>query len=156
MATIGSLLSNTELISYARVTGSNATTTGQVLVNITGLSIALLANTTYEFEAFLSCQVSAVTTGNGYGVQFSAAGASVEAQIEGALTNAASKNLRISALNTSAQAFLTTSGQTGGIVIKGVIVVGANAGNLTIQHLKVTSGTSTVFINSFLKVIKIA
>src|SRR5690349_21154995 len=118
MATIGSLLSNTELISYARVTGSNATTTGQALANITGLSIALLTNTTYEFEAFLSCQVSAVTTGNGYGVQFSAAGATVEAQIEGALTSTASKNLRINALNTSAQPFLTTSGQTGGIVIK--------------------------------------
>lgn len=141
---------------FSRVSGSNVTTTGQSLVDITGLSIALEANSIYEFEAVLSCSTSAVTTGTGYGVQFSGAGATIEAQITGAFTNTASKTLRINALNTSAQAFLTTSAQTGGIIIKGIIVTGANAGNLTIKHLKVTSGTSTIFINSFLKTIKIA
>lgn len=159
MPNLGTILSNVDIGNpplYARVTGSDATTTGQALTNITGLSVALLANTVYEFEAVLGVSTTAVTTGTGYGVQFSTAGATIESQITGPLTNVASKTLRINALNTSSQAWLTTSAQTGGIVIKGIISVGANAGNLTIQHLKVTSGTSTVFINSFLRVRKIA
>ncbi len=140
---------------YGRVTGSNVTTTGQSLVDITGLSVALAASSVYRFKAVLSVGTSAVTTGTQYGVNFSAAGASVEAQINGSYTSTASKAERISALNTPTSAFLTTSGQSGGIVIHGIIVTGANAGNLTIKHLKVTSGTSTVYINSFLEVIKI-
>lgn len=70
--------------SYFRVTGSNVTTTGQSLVDITGLSAALLANSVYEFEASLSV-ASSSTAGNGYGVNFSAAGATVEAWITGTL-----------------------------------------------------------------------
>lgn len=140
---------------YSRVTGSNVTTTGQALVDITGLLIALVANATYEFEAVLSVSTSAVTTGTAYGVNFSAAGATVEAHITGSATSTASKTLRISALNTATLLFLATSAQTGGIVIKGIVTTGANAGNFTIKHLKLTSGTSTVFINSYLKTVRI-
>lgn len=141
--------------TYARVTGSNVTTTGQALVNITGLSIALVANATYEFEAVLSVSTSAVTTGTAYGVNYSAAGATVESHITGASTSTAAKTLRISALNTATTLYLATSAQTGGILIKGIVTTGANAGNFTISHLKLTSGTSTVFINSFLKCTRI-
>lgn len=140
---------------FARVTGSNVTTTGQALADITGLSVPLTTNAVYEFEAVLGVSTSAVTTGTQYGVNYSVAGGAVEAQIDGPLTSTASKRERISALNTATTAFLTTSAQTGGVVIKGIITTGANAGNLTIKHLKVTSGTSTVFINSFLKVTRI-
>jgi hypothetical protein len=140
---------------YARVTGSNATTTGQTLTNITGLSVALTTNAVYEFEANLTVSTSAVTTGTQYGVQYSAAGAAVEALCDGSLTTTSNQTVRISALNTATVAYLTSSAQSGGILIKGVVTTGANAGNLTIQHLKVTSGTSTVFINSFLKVTRI-
>ena len=142
------------LYTFSRVTGSNVTLTTQALADITGLSAALLANSVYEFEAVLSVQSSS-TAGNGYGVNFSAAGATVEAQITGTLAAATQKTLRIAALNTAATPFVTVAA-TGGIVIKGIIVTGANPGNLTIKHLKVTSGTSTVFINSFLKTTKIA
>jgi len=140
-------------ISTARVTGSNVTTTGQALVNITGLSLALLANSVYEFEGCLTVQSSS-TAGNGYGVNFSAAGAAVEAQIGGTLAAATQMTKRINALNTSAQAFVTVAA-TGGVRIKGIMTIGANPGNLTVSHLKVTSGTSTVFINSFLTARKI-
>ena len=139
---------------YARVTGSNATTTGQTLVDIAGLSIALAINSVYEFEAVLSVQSSS-TAGNKYGVNYSVAGGAVEAQIRGTLAAATSRADRISALNTATPAYVVIAA-TGGIHIKGIITTGANAGNLTIQHLKVTSGTSTVFINSFLKVTKVA
>jgi hypothetical protein len=140
---------------YAQVTGSNATTTGQVLTTITGLSVALVANATYEFEAVLSGSTTAVTTGTAYGMNFSAAGAAIEAQITGAATSTATKTLRINALNTATALYLATSAQTGGIVIKGIVTTGVNAGNLVAQHLKLTSGTSTVMINSFLKVTRI-
>lgn len=141
---------------YAQVTGSNATTTGQALTDVTGLSVALTTNAVYEFEAVMSCQTSAVTTGTAYGVQYSVAGAAVEASISGASTTTAMKSLRINALNSATALYLAGSAQTGGILIKGRITTGANAGNLTIQHLKLTSGTSTVFIGSFLKVTRIS
>lgn len=140
---------------YAQVTGSNATTTGQALVNVTGLSVALAINATYEFEAVMSVSTSAVTTGTAYGVNYSAAGAAVEAHITGASTSTAAKTLRISALNTATTLYLATSAQTGGVLIKGRVTTGANAGNFTVSHLKLTSGTSTVFIGSFLKVTRI-
>lgn len=142
--------------TYARVTGSDATTTGQALTNITGLSVALTTNAVYEFEAVLGVTTSAVTTGTQYAVQYSVAGGAVEGGITGPLTSTAAKAERIAALNTATSAYLTTSAQTGQVIIKGIITTGANAGNLTIQHLKVTSGTSTIKINSFLKVTRIS
>lgn len=140
---------------YAQVTGSNVTTTGQALVNITGLSVALTTNAVYEFEAVMSVSTSAVTTGTAYGVNYSVAGGAVEAQITGSSTATATKTLRISALNTATALYLAGSAQTGGVVIKGRVTTGANAGNFTISHLKLTSGTSTVFIGSFLRVTRI-
>ena len=141
---------------YAQVTGSNVTTTGQALTDITGLSVALTTNAVYEFEAVLSVSTSAVTTGTAYGVNYSVAGGAVEAQITGSSTSTATKTLRISAFNSATALYLATSAQTGGVIIKGRVTTGANAGNLTIQHLKLTSGTSTVFIGSFLKVVRIS
>lgn len=141
---------------YAQVTGSNATTTGQVLVDITGLSLALVANAVYEFEAVMTGSTTAVTTGTAYGVNYSVAGGAIEASISGASTSTAMKNLRITAFNSATALYLATSAQTGGIIIKGRVTTGANAGNLTIQHLKLTSGTSTIFIGSFLKVTRIS
>jgi hypothetical protein len=142
------------LPTYARVTNANATTTGQALADIAGLSQVLLANSVYEFEAVLEVQSSS-TAGNGYGVNFSAAGATVEGQIQGTLTATSDKTLRINTLNAAASPYVTING-TGAVNIKGIITVGANAGTLTIKHLKVTSGTATVFINSYLKVTKVA
>lgn len=140
---------------YGRVTGSNFTTTGQTLVDITGLSVALAINATYEFEVNIGAQVTAVTTGNQYGIQYSAAGAAIEAQVTGSLTTTAAKTERMNALNTASTAYLTTSAQSGGVRITGIITTGANAGNITARTLKVTSGTSTVLINSFIKVTRI-
>lgn len=136
---------------FVRVTGVDFTTTGQALVDITGLSIPLAPNAVYEIEAALSLLTSADTTGQKFGVQFSAAGASIEGQAIGSLTNAAAQSERIAALNTGGLAYLTTSAQAGQVLIKGLLTVGATPGNLTIQGLKVTSGTLTVRINSFLR-----
>jgi hypothetical protein len=111
---------------YARVTSSDATTTGQALTNVTGLSVALTTNAVYEFEAVLGVTTSAVTTGTQYAVQYSVAGGAVEGGITGPLTSTAAKAERIAALNTATSAYLTTSAQTGQVIIKGVITTGAN------------------------------
>lgn len=138
--------------TYASVAGSDATTTSTTLVDVTGLSIALLANTVYEIEAVLSIGTSSDTAGLGLGIEFSAAGASVEAGSIGATTTSSSRTFRFNAFNTSSTVLMTTADGDGQAVIKGRVTVGANAGNLTIQHRKQTSGTSTIFIGSFLKV----
>lgn len=140
---------------YSRVSGSNATTTGQALTDVTGLSNPLVANGVYEFKARLSVSTSAVTTGTQYAMNFSAAGAAIEAGVFGTLTSTAAKGERMNALNTATTTYLTTSAQSGNIVIEGIVIVGANAGNLVVRHLKVTSGTSTVFIHSYLETIRI-
>jgi hypothetical protein len=142
---------------FALVTTADATTTGQALANVAGLTFATAANSTYEFEAVLLATVSAVTTGVKYGVNHSGAGATLAAQIIGSSTSTAMQGEQLAALNTAtALAYLTTSAMSGAVRIKGILKTGANAGNLTIQFLKVTSGTATVKINSFLKVLKIA
>lgn len=150
------IVSSVGTVVWARVAVSDATTTGQALVDVTGLTIAMAANAVYEIEAFLSCSTTAVTTGISYGVQFSAAGATFEGGIIGASSTTASKAERISVLNTATTAFLATSAQSGVVCIKGIVVVGANPGNFTIRHLKITSGTSTVRINSYLKSLQVA
>jgi hypothetical protein len=142
-------------MSWAQVSGSDVTRTAQTLADITGLTIALVAGATYEFEAVLQCTTSADTTGCEYAVQFSQAGGTVYGQLIGSSTSTATKSEIITALNTASGVYLATSAQSGQILIKGLIVTTANAGNLTIQHLKVTSGTSTVKIGSFLKAVRI-
>ena len=143
--------------SITAVSGSDATTTGQSLVDITGLSFAAAANSVYEIEAVLRVTTSAVTTGCKYGVQFSAAGAAAQVTYAGSVTSTTGAITSTNALNSAdATAFLTTSGMAGTITIKGFVTTGANTGNITIQHLKVTSGTSTVRIGSCLKVRKVA
>lgn len=139
---------------FARVTSSDFTTTGQSLVDITGLTFATVANGVYAFRAVLSVN-GADANGLKVGVQHSGAGATVEGQAHGSLLATSALAARISALNTATPAF-ATSATDGGVVIEGILTVGANAGNLTIQLLKVTSGTATVRINSFLDVKRIA
>lgn len=140
---------------FARVVGSDATTTGQSLVDITGLSLALEASSVYEFESFLTVN-SSDTNGNKYGVNFSSAGASVSAAIQAPQTAGRYWVTGIiTALNTATAAYCTgATNINGGLMIKGTLTTGANSGNLTVQHLKVTSGTSTVYVGSYVKAIK--
>jgi hypothetical protein len=138
------------------VSGSNATTTAQTLANITGLTLPLVAVGTYTFTAVLMCLTSADTNGIQFGVQYSVAGGSVVAQCSGALTTATAQSVVISALNTATASFMTGSAQTGGILICGTFFSTTTAGNLTIQFLKGTSGTATVYIGSYLTATRVA
>jgi len=142
--------------TYARVTTSDVTETGQALADITGLSVALAASAVYEFEANLSCAGDTGTDGNAYGVNFSgAAGATLEASLYAPPTSTTMKTERINALNTASSAYFTTASQSGGVLIKGIISTNGDTGNLTIKQLKVVSGTATVYVGSYLKVTRI-
>jgi hypothetical protein len=142
--------------NISQVAGSDATTTGQTLVNVTGLTYAAAVNSKYEVEAVLLCGTTAVTTGCKYGIQFSAAGAAAYVIYAGAVSSTTGAVTSTNALATAdATAFLTTSGMLGMVTIKGIVTTGVNVGNITIQHLKVTSGTSSVKVGSMLKVRKI-
>lgn len=138
-----------------RVSGSNATTTGQTLVDITGLVSGTLTNATlYEIEAVLYVTTSAVTTGTQYGIGAGGSGGAAEvfAVVLGTSTTNATASSTLAAASTAAGTFLTTSASSGVITIKGFVLTrGAGTATISIQHLKVTSGTSTVKIGSVLR-----
>jgi hypothetical protein len=146
------LTSNTGGWTELRVTGSNATTTGQVLVDITGLNSGALSNSTrYEIEAVLSVTTSAVTTGIQFGIGAGGSGgaAVVNCILTGTTTSAAATSQTINTAGTASSAMVTTSGASGTIIIKGYVTTrGSGTATISIQHLKVTSGTSTVLIGS--------
>jgi hypothetical protein len=147
---------NTVKPTRALVSGSNVTNATTTLADITGLTVSLAVNSVYEIEAHLVLGTSADTDGTGYAIQYSAAGATVEAGFIGSANGVSgAKTLRINAFNTSTVACMVTNAQTGVATIKGIVRTGANAGNLTVQHKKFVAGTSTVYIDSFLKVTKI-
>jgi hypothetical protein len=135
------------------VSGSDATTTGQSLVDVTGLVAPVAAAATYEFEAVLQVVASADTNGMEVGVNLTQTPVTVVADVSGNTTTTTGAHVVIVANGTATAAFNTSSAGKGIITIKGVVVTNATtAGNLSIQHLKVTSGTSTVKVGSQLKV----
>jgi hypothetical protein len=149
----------TALPAFGYVTGSDFTTTSTSLVDITGLSVALAVNSKYEVFVWLSCATSADINGIQFALNYSVAGGGVEAWVTpGVFTsNSAFRTDRFTALNTATgNRYLQTSAQDGFIVITGTVTTGANAGNLVVRCLKATSGTATVRIGSYIKVIKTA
>ena len=137
------------------VSGSNATTTGQILVDITGLtSGTLTAATLYEVEAWLNVTTSAVATGTQYAIFANGSGGAAvyNALVGGTTTtNAVTQVTQSSA--TQQGTFLTTASASGTIYLHGWITTrGSGTPTISIQHLKVTSGTSTVLIGSKMKI----
>lgn len=136
-------------------TSSNKTTTSTSLTNIGDLTASLEANGIYEVEVNLSVD-SSDYTGCKYGMSYSGT-ATIEANINGASTDTVAKSLRFNSFATAYGSYLTSTGEqstSGGIVIKGIITA-SSAGTLNIQQLKNTSGTATVYKDSFLKVYRI-
>ncbi len=134
-----------------------ATTTQRDTTNLTAtdipdLSVALLANHTYEFEAVLTVQSSS-SAGVKFACNYSTSGATIQAIYTGMTSATAVGVIATTALATlEGTAFVAVATTRAVIVIKGFCVTGANTGNLTIQQAKVTSGTASVFAGSQLKV----
>lgn len=142
------------IVDYAEVT-SDFNTTATTGTDITGLSIALNTNSTYTFEATLQTNNVAPGTSNKYAVQYSVAGATVQAGHSGTTSAAATRSERISALNTLGNTY-ETANNDGFDLIKGRITTGANAGNLTIQIANVgAGGTAKVYAGSTLTITKV-
>jgi len=137
------------------VSGSAATTTGQTLIDITGLTSGTLTNSTkYEVEAWLDVSTSAVTTGTQYAIFANGTGGAAvynAVLIGTTTTNAITQVTQSSA--TQQGTFLTTSGTAGIIYIHGFITTrGSGTATISIQHLKINSGTSTVAVGSKMKI----
>jgi hypothetical protein len=141
--------------TIVKITGSDATTTGQAFTSFLTTN-TLTATTLYEFEAVLLCTTSAVTTGTQYAITGNGTGtaATVFATVSG--NSSAANTAQTIAYNTIASAngatWLTYSSGQGTIIMKGFFTSNST-GTLTVslQHLKVTSGTSTVKIGSIFK-----
>lgn len=153
-ATAAAALLNITGWTYAYVTGSDFNTSSTSLVDVTGLSFAAAANKVYEVNALLYVKANSSAAGVRYGMQFSAAGASVEMECNGTSSGGtASSVCTINALNTaSANTYITTSGGLGYCYLRGLFITGANTGNITVRVLKVTGGNVDIKRGSFLAV----
>jgi hypothetical protein len=138
-----------------RVSGSNATTTGQVLVDVTGLVSGTLTNATlYEVEVVLYVTTSNVSTGTQYAITAGGSGGASEVfmLVSGTTTTNAATSVTQAVSGTAVGTFLTTSSSSGIVTFKGYVLTrGSGTANISLQHLKITSGTSTVKIGSVLR-----
>ncbi len=142
----------------SKVSGSDFTTMSTSLVDITGLTFAASANKLYEINVLLRCQ-SSTTDGIDVGIDYSDTGATL------AVTGLANFDASVGNYQTgSILTFNTGMFNAFGLVsntdvstwIKGVVTTGANAGNITVQVLKLVAGTATVYIGSRMTVTLLA
>ena len=138
------------------VVTSDATTTGQSLVDITGLAVAVVHGAVYEFEASLLTVASADTNGMEVGVHLTQTPVTVECTVEANTTTTTVTLQGIQAVDTASGAVNTSNAGKGHIFVRGFVTTHATLDStLSIQHLKVTSGTSTVKVGSTLKIRKV-
>ncbi len=141
------------------VTSSPATTTQQTLQNITGMVSGTLSNSTkYEIEVVIDATTSADTTGIKYGISCGGTGSAgvVQVFVSSSSTSAtAVGQYGIAAVDTGGTTVMTTSAQTGQTIMKGMVTTrSTGTATIIIQHLKVTSGTSTVLVGSVFRIRK--
>lgn len=136
---------------------ADVTTTGQTLTDVVtaagvGMFSAILAGGIYEIEAVLQVVASADTNGMEVGINCTQTPVSVQAVVTGNTATTTGAVVGIVANATATAAFNTSSAGVGLILIKGIVVGHATvAGNLSVQFLKVTSGTATVKKGSLFK-----
>jgi hypothetical protein len=149
-------ISSGTLYTFARVTGSDFTTTSASQVDITGLSVALSANSVYEVEVNLIAYIPNQQVN--FGLGYSVSGGGLEGtMIGGAGIDAQSYFMfRMATLGTGYGYFFAHSAQSIPVVIHAIVTTGSNAGNLTVQTSVGSANTMTIRINSFMKVAKIA
>lgn len=132
---------------------SSDDTTTNTTATATSISIAVPSYGRYHFEAHLKVG-SSTAAGCKYAVDVPAS-ATFYAMVQGT-TSAATAfteelitgdgTLTTTAFNTAG---LTTAAVGAFIHIHGIVTMGGTAGNIVIQHAKVTSGTSTVYTGSW-------
>lgn len=141
---------------YSQVSGSNFTTSSTTLVDVTGLTASVVSGATYEVEAFVTFN-SADTNGVKFGINDTGSVSTVETSFAGPASTTNYRGLRVSALNTATSAAygIVSGGIDAGLLVKGLLVTTAS-GTVSIQILKVTSGTATVYVGSYLKLTRVS
>lgn len=155
-------LAETDLLGWqTTIIGSDATngvTVGSLL-DITGMTVSIPAAGTYEFEAILHAQSDVNGTQFGVAYSLSASTGALRAEFRGpsagAINATSAGTLSFVSQNsgtaTASATFLAVASSKGVVTIRGMVVATAS-GTLSIQHLKVTSGTSTIKAGSSLRV----
>lgn len=138
---------------FSRVT-PDFTTTSTTAVTVTGLSFSVNANTIWMVDAWIKNGASSIT-GNKFAI-VTPAGCTISASILGTAALAGTyieEQMSVSGTLTTT-AYNTLGATTAAIGafchIHGLIVVGSTAGTVAIQVAKVTSGTATVYANSYI------
>ena len=140
------------------VLGSNYSTSTASLGNMTGMSLALAASSTYLVAANMTCGSNSA---NGYQLALAYSGTgTIEAGVLGTVASATALNMAryntFSIDSTSgATATFGTSAQPGPVWISGVVST-TTAGNLTMKLGVVTSGNATCYTNSNFYAIKLS
>lgn len=134
---------------YGAVTSSDFTTSSSSLVNITGMTVPLAANTKYSVTVLLGV-ASSDSAGMQFALQFSAGGASVYGCVDGPQASASITSERVIAFNTASSTKVLFSGVDAIVSMTAYVTTGGSSGNLTTQMLKVSSGTGTCYIGSFM------
>lgn len=140
--------------SVVQVAGADFTTTSTSLVDITGLTLPVVANSLYEIEVVLRCQDSAA---NGYkiGMNYSAAGATMSMYYLGLSSGSVTQGGLVT-LNSAGATLGATSAVNQLVYVKAIFIIGVNAGNITMKIQSATAGTETVYIGSIMKIRKLA
>lgn len=166
-ATAGMTVLDTDLSTMCYYTGtywsyelykiaSNVTTTVVTAANITGLSLSVEANSTYEIDGYYS-----VVCNNTGGIKFTQTvptGATIEVNYDGiGSTAATSVKIRSTASGTLTPNAINTANLSSGVMVRGVLITAATAGSIVFQFASGTgTQTSTITPRSFIKIRKIA
>jgi hypothetical protein len=139
------------------VTGSDATTTLQTAVDVPGMTSGLLSTSTeYEIEVVARVATDATTTGTKYLFHMTGTGTPT-INVCGSATSTsatAAANICVVAYDTATPAAMVAASLTGIVQFRGFFTTGTGSPSITFQHTKVTSGTSTVFVGSWMRIRK--
>lgn len=139
---------------FVRVYGGNFVTSSTSAVDVPGLIWAASANSLYEVDVFLAGRSSS-SAGSKADINFSAAGATgTWIEFEDLSTLATFINVNVIG-TMSAGGIWTATTADQGLIINAMVKTGVNAGNITVQALKITSGTLTIYSGSVMKVKKV-
>lgn len=127
---------------------SNFTATSLTAVDVTNLALAIPASQTWSFDFYMN------GAGTAAGMKLAVtvpSGATLEAQAWAATTGVTVTRVeRITTSGTLTTMIpLSNSGFDGPMLIHGICVNSSTAGNIQVQAAKVTSGTLTIYANSY-------
>jgi len=149
------VLSANELVG---VLGSTQSTTSTTLVDCTGLSVSVAANSTYQIEGFILFQSTNATNGVGVSLNGPASPTEIAFNIQLARTALINFNSNAKAYDEfTAMVDVAAANTTYFAVLNGSLVNGANAGTLQVRFASETGGaTAKIMAGSSIRLKKVA